>query len=106
MFRSIRTKEGTMADTGYSVEITLVKGEGPCVAGHEVGDTFLVEGGSPRFTCGGLCIHALYSMLPKILAMRYGAEFPWAKDHPDVVTHACPDAASPHTFELRRLRDA
>lgn len=94
-----------MADTGYSIEITLLKGEGECVAGHKVGDTFYVDGGTPRLECSGMCIHALNSMLTKIVAMRYGAQFPWAKDNPDVVTHACPDAANPHTFQLRRIRD-
>ncbi|MGC9529420.1 MAG: TIGR04076 family protein [Candidatus Bipolaricaulaceae bacterium] len=93
-----------MADTGYSIEIELVKAEGECVAGHRVGDKFFVDGDEVRFGCSGLCIHALYSMLPKILAMRYGARFPWAKDDPDTVTHACPDAANPHTFVLRRLQ--
>ncbi len=94
-----------MADTGYSIEIELIKAQGECVAGHEVGDKFFVDGNEVKMDCGGLCIHALYSMLPKIVAMRYGAQFPWAKANPDVVTHACPDAASPHTFQLRRIRD-
>ncbi len=88
----------------FGVEITMVGGEGECTAGHHAGEKFHVRGNSERFTAEGLCIHALYSMLPKIIAMRYGAEFPWAKDNPDVVTHACPDAANPHTFELRRVR--
>jgi uncharacterized repeat protein (TIGR04076 family) len=41
-------------------------------------------------------------MLPKLVAMRYGADLPWLKD-PDVAMHLCPDAANPHVFQLRRL---
>ena len=90
-----------MADQGNTIEIKLVEAHGTCVAGHKVGDTFVVPGDTVRFSCDGLCIHALYSMLPKIFAMRYGARFPWARSDDTAVTHACPDAASPHTFELR-----
>ncbi len=85
------------------IEIRLLAGQGQCTAGHSAGEKFVVRGDTERFTAEGLCIHALYSMLPKIIALRYGARFPWAKDNPDVVTHACPDAENPHTFELRRL---
>lgn len=84
------------------IEIRLISGQGRCVAGHNTEEKFVIRGDSERYTGGGLCIHALYSMLPKIIAMRYGAQFPWAKETPDVVTHACPDAENPHTFELRR----
>jgi len=95
-------KEGKWA---YPIEITLIKGEGVCAAGHKVGDKFVVAGDTEQFDCEPLCIHALASMLPKIEAMRYGADLPWLKDNPDVSTHLCPDAASPHVFQLRRVRD-
>ena len=52
---------------------------------------------------GHVCIHALYSMLPKVFAMMYNAEFPWAKNNPDTLTHPCPDAAYPVVFELTRI---
>ncbi|MGB9441251.1 MAG: hypothetical protein WCB15_25145 [Desulfobacterales bacterium] len=48
---------------------------------------------------------ALYSFLPKVFAMRYGADFPWLKKNKDVSTHACPDAYNPVVFEIRRVRD-
>jgi len=70
-----------------------------CDSGHKVGDIV-------RFTDGGvdghICIHAMYSMLPKVFAMMFNASFPWAKD-PDVLTHPCPDAATPVVFELIRV---
>jgi uncharacterized repeat protein (TIGR04076 family) len=86
----------------YPIEITLLEAKGTCAAGHSVGDVFLVPGETEQFQCSGLCIHALSSMLPKLVAMRYGANLPWLKD-PDVATHLCPDAANPHTFQLKRL---
>ena len=52
---------------------------------------------------GRMCIHALYSTLPKVFAMRYGAVFPWLAD-PNVAPHACPDAKNPVVFEIRRIR--
>lgn len=79
-------------------KVTSVKGA--CELGHRVGDVV-------RFTDKGvegpLCIHALYSMMPKVFAMMFNAEFPWAKDHPDTLTHPCPDAANPVVFELTRI---
>ena len=86
----------------YPIEITLMKGEGTCAAGHSVGDVFLIPGETEQLKCSGLCIHALASMLPKLVAMRYGADLPWLKD-PNVAMHLCPDAANPHVFQLRRL---
>jgi len=43
------------------------------------------------------------TMLPKVYALRYGAEFPWAKNK-DVIQNACPDAENPVVFEIRRIR--
>lgn len=51
---------------------------------------------------GKICIHAMYSMLPKAFAMMFNAQFPWAQN-PDVLTHACPDALNPVVFELTRI---
>jgi uncharacterized repeat protein (TIGR04076 family) len=90
----------------YALEIELVEGHGTCAAGHKVGDTFLVQGDTEQFRCDPLCIHALASMLPKLVAMRYGANLPWLKDDPDVSMHLCPDVKNPHTFRITRIRDA
>jgi uncharacterized repeat protein (TIGR04076 family) len=43
--------------------------------------------------------------MPKVFAMMYNAEFPWAEAHPDTLTHPCPDAANPVVFELSRARE-
>lgn len=88
-------------DGGAKIIVEVIRQEGTCIAGHRVGDQVIFDGLHVR---GKLCIHALYSMLPKVFAMRYGAEFPWLQDS-DVATHACPDAFNPVVFEVRRLSD-
>lgn len=77
--------------------ITSVKGV--CESGHHVGDVVRF---TPKGVEGPICIHALYSMMPKVFAMMFNGEFPWAKD-PDVLTHPCPDAVTPVVFELTRI---
>ncbi len=78
-------------------KVTSVKGA--CGLGHKAGDIVrFAEGGVD----GHICIHAMYSMLPKVFAMMFNASFPWAQN-PDVLTHPCPDAANPVVFELTRV---
>jgi len=84
----------------YKIVAKVIKQEGHCVAGHQVGDEVFFDGETVQ---GKICISALYSLLPKVYAMRYGVEFPWLED-PDVSTHACPDAWNPVVFEVRRLK--
>jgi uncharacterized repeat protein (TIGR04076 family) len=88
-------------DEGFTIIARVIQQEGYCAAGHQVGDTVVFDGQTVQ---GRVCIHALYSFLPKVFALRYGAEFPWVEDM-DVSTHACPDAWNPVVFELRRVRD-
>ena len=87
--------------TEFPIVARVIQVVGQCGAGHQVGDQVTFDGQTVQ---GKICIHALYSFLPKVLAMRYGAEFPWLQD-PDVATHACPDAKNPVVFEIRRIRD-
>jgi len=92
-------KEQNMAKKVKEVRAKVTSVKGTCDLGHKVGDVV-------RFTDGGvdghICIHAMYSMLPKVFAMMFNASFPWAQN-PDVLTHACPDAANPLVFELTRV---
>ncbi len=87
-------------DNGYIIIARVIRQEGRCAAGHQVGDEVVFDGLTVQ---GKICISALYSMLPKVFAMRYGATFPWLED-PDVATHACPDAWNPVVFEIQRIR--
>jgi len=80
------------------VQAKVISVKGTCGL-HKVGDAAkFVQTGVE----GKVCIHAMYSMLPKAFAMMFNAEFPWAQNH-DVLTHACPDAANPVVFELTRI---
>ena len=81
------------------IEIKVASIKGACGAGYKVGDIARV---TEQGVEGRVCIHALYSMLPAVFAMMYGARFPWLSD-PDKKTHACPDAANPVVFEITRI---
>ena len=85
----------------YAVEARVIRQEGRCGFGHEVGDIILFDGKTIQ---GKICMHALNSFLPKVYALRYGAHFPWLED-PDVSISACPDAKNPCVFEIRRIRE-
>lgn len=82
------------------VEVTVKSQKGNCAFGHKVGDKILFDGKSIK---GDICYSALMVLLPKVYAMRYGVEFPWAKDK-DVIYNACPDPENPVVFEIRRIR--
>ena len=84
-----------------TIAVKVIRQEGDCGAGHQVGDEVIFDGLTVQ---GKICIHALYSLLPKVFAMAYGAQFPWLQD-PDVATHACPDAWNPVVFEVKRIRN-
>jgi uncharacterized repeat protein (TIGR04076 family) len=95
----ITIKEKAMARKIKEVKARVLSVKGECSLGHKAGDVV-------RFTQTGvdgkICVHALYSMLPKVFAMMFNAEFPWAQNT-DVLTHPCPDAANPVVFELTRI---
>jgi len=90
-----------LTDEEYTIVVTVISQQGHCSFGHQVGDRIVFDGRTVR---GEICLHALYSFLPKVFAMRYGATFPWLKDK-DVATHACPDAYNPVVFEIRRIKE-
>lgn len=87
----------------YDVEVTVIRVNGTCHfgdKGHKVGDKIYFDG---EKIGGPICYSALTVLLPKIYAMRYGAEFPWAENK-DVIYNACPDPENPVVFEIRRIR--
>jgi uncharacterized repeat protein (TIGR04076 family) len=71
---------------------------GPCPY-YRQGDEIVFDRSTIR---GTICYSALASMMYKILPMRYGLDYPWMEK--GVLTHACPDAARPVIFEIRRKR--
>lgn len=83
-----------------NVEVIVKSQKGTCAFGHEVGDKIVFDAKSIR---GDICYSALMVLLPKVYAMRYGAEFPWSENK-DVIFNACPDAENPVVFEVRRIK--
>jgi len=87
-----------MAET-YDVVVRVISQKGTCAAEHKVGDQWVIE----RKTPAGICLSAFNNLLPNARVLRFGGSFPW-EDDPDKTTVACPDAANPVVFELRRVR--
>ncbi len=81
------------------IVLEVIKQEGSCAAGHKVGDKIIFEDDGE--IKGKICISALYSIIPKIYAMKYEANFPWLNDK-NVSTHACPDGYNPLMFKVTR----
>jgi len=77
----------------------VISQKGTCAAGHKVGDEFAVGGLTPA----GLCSFAFCAVFACASVLQYGGSFPWETD-PDKTTAACPDAANPVVFKLRRKR--
>ncbi len=84
----------------YDIEVTVKSVKGKCSFGCKVGDKIQFDG---RTIKGAICYSALMAILPKVYAMRYGAEFPWAKNK-DIIVNACPDPENPVLFEIKRIR--
>jgi len=82
------------------VTAKVISQKGSCGIGHEVGDEIVFTEDGVN---GKICIHALYSFLPKVFAMMHDSQFPWLDD-PDVSTSACPDAYNPVIFEISRKK--
>jgi uncharacterized repeat protein (TIGR04076 family) len=94
-------KEANMAKKVKAVTVKVLDIKGTC-SQHKVGDIATITESGVE---GKICIHALYSLLPGAFAMLFDVEFPWLADK-DVKTHACPDAANPAVFEIRKVREA
>jgi len=94
---SILKNEQIMANI---VTAKVISQKGSCGLGHKVGDEIVFTEDGVK---GKICIHALYSFLPKVFAMMFDSQFPWLED-PDVSTSACPDAYNPVVFEISRKK--
>jgi uncharacterized repeat protein (TIGR04076 family) len=76
----------------------VISQRGTCEAGHRVGNEFVIGQKTPP----GLCSWAFHTLFPFAEVLQFGGAFPWKED-PDKATVACPDAANPVIFELRRV---
>ncbi len=107
LYDKTKTREGlfnqedNVPDSITGVKLKVISQKGSCDAGHKVGDEVIITENGVE---GKVCIHALYSVMPKAFAFLFGAEFTWLKDK-DVSTHACPDAYNPLIFQVERIRE-
>ncbi len=83
--------------------LKVIKQEGTCVAKHSIGDEITIDFDKNEIQ-GKICLHSLYSILPKVFAMAYGAKFPWLKEE-NISTHPCPDVENPVVYEVRRIKE-
>jgi len=93
------------------IKATVISQKGHCDAGNKVGDEITFDWDTHEIE-GRLCLHALYSVMPKnalysvmpkIYAMAQGGNvaFAQADDGTLVARHACPDGYNPLILELR-----
>jgi len=83
------------------VKVKVVSQKGHCSAGHLVGNEIIFDWDTHEID-GRICLHALYSMIPKIyaLAHRGNVAFATNKEGDSVARHACPDGYNPVIYEL------
>ncbi len=86
------------------VRVRVISQEGHCSAGQNVGDEVVFDWDTHE-TDGRVCLHALYSMMPKIYALAHGADVAFAvnDEGASVARHACPDGYNPVIYELERI---
>ena len=75
----------------------VISQRGTCVAGHKLGDEFVIGQKTPP----GMCSWAFYTLFPFAEVLQFGGLLPWEKDQ-NKTTVACPDPENPVIFEVRR----
>ena len=95
---TIKQNDNAMAN---KITVKVISQKGSCGMGHKVGDEIIFTEDGVK---GKICIHAMYSFLPKVFAMMFDSKFPWLEDS-DISTSACPDAYNPVVFEISRKKD-
>ncbi len=73
---------------------------GKCIFGHKVGDKIFFDG---RTIKGDICYEVLSTILDRMNAMRFGVDYPFAKDNHNVINIACMDPYNPVVFEIKRI---
>ena len=86
------------------VLVTVISQKGHCAAGQEVEDKIIFNWNTHEIQ-GRMCLHALYSALPKIYALAHGANVSFAEDEEGnrVARHACPDGYNPVIYEFKLI---
>ena len=83
------------------VKVKVVSQEGHCSAGQQVGDMATFDWDTHKIE-GNICLHALYSVMPKIYTLAHGGNVAFATNEEGnrVARHACPDGYNPVIYEL------
>ena len=87
------------------IKATVISQKGHCAAGNDVGDEIMFDWNTHEIK-GRICLHALYSVMPKIYALAHGANVAYAtaEDGSKVARHACPDGVNPLVLELKIVK--
>lgn len=88
-----RTPEGYAV---YTAEV--VSADGPCHAGHKVGDRLSLS----CYDSGGLCGFFYHDLFPALSVIQFGGKYPWSA--PGELRAHCPDAAVNLTLVIREAK--
>jgi uncharacterized repeat protein (TIGR04076 family) len=83
------------------VVMRVVSIAGACPNGHSVGQEFVIK----DKTAAGICLGSFSTCLPYLIALRYGASFPW-EARKGTITIGCPDAENQVVWRLERCCSA
>lgn len=96
----VKIKVWRVPDTGELFDVPIkLNFSGPCPNFSEGQEFILDDDAKPE----GFCRDAWYTLLPYIMAIRRGAEFPDYFKEPGKGFFCCPDAARPVSFLVERL---
>ena len=93
------TKEAKGKITGPKISAKVKSKKGFCVAGHEVGDEFILSLLTPE----GLCIDACVCLVQNIHNMIRTKDKFWETEDAVAVVE-CPDKENLVTFELTKIK--
>ena len=80
------------------VVMKVVEVKGKCPNGHHAGEEHLVQERTPK----GICLGSFGACFPYLVALRYGADFPWESEK-GVITLGCPDHVNQVVWRLERI---
>ena len=87
-------------DEAQPIRMRIIEIDGGCPDGHQVGEEYVVDGKTPA----GICLGSFSSCLPYLVALRYGASFPWEEER-GTITVGCPDHVNQVVWRLERVAE-
>jgi uncharacterized repeat protein (TIGR04076 family) len=77
-------------------EAEVISADGPCSAGHQVGDKLLIS----CWDTGGLCGYFYHDIFPSLSVIQFGGRFPWGQ--PGQLEMRCCDKGVNLTLVIRK----